>query len=56
MDWTFLTAALAITTLLCSVAFAFYSKRKVDERRADNNAPKSTLAKDKDSHSKPADV
>ena len=56
MDWVSLTAALAFATFLFSVAFAFYSKRKVDARREDNDVPKSTLAKDKDSHGKPSDL
>ncbi len=37
MDWVSLTAALAFATFLFSVAFAFYSKRKVDARREDND-------------------
>lgn len=56
MDWTSLTAALAFLTLLSAVGFAFYSKRKVDARREEDSARKSTLAKDKDSGGKPADV
>lgn len=56
MEWTSLTALLAFVTLLSAVGFAFYSKRKVDARRNDNDARKSTLAKDKDAHGKPADV
>lgn len=56
MDWTSLTAALAFVTLLSAVGFALYSKRKVDERREKDAAAKSTLAKDKNSHDKPADV
>lgn len=56
MDWTSLTAVLALTTLLLAVVFAYYSKRKVDARRKDDDAPKSTLAKDKDSRGKPSDV
>ncbi|KIN71764.1 hypothetical protein [Sulfitobacter guttiformis] len=56
MDWTFLTAGLAFSTLLAAIFFAYISKRKVDERLHDKRAPKSTLAKDQDSHAKPADV
>ncbi|WP_298861470.1 hypothetical protein [uncultured Sulfitobacter sp.] len=56
MDWTSLTAVLALVTLLSAIGFAFYSKRKVDARRDDDTAPKSTLAKDANSRGKPADV
>lgn len=56
MEWTLLTAALAFTTFLSAIAFAFYSKRKVEERLADRSARKSTLAADQKSNAKPADV
>lgn len=56
MDWTFLTAALAFTTLLGCIAFAFISKRQVDARREDPNARRSTLASNQRSDAKPADV
>lgn len=56
MDWTSLTAALAFFTLAAALGFAFYSKRKVDARREDSEAPKSTLAKDQSSKAAPADV
>ncbi len=56
MDGSILIGAMAFTTLLGVAAFAFISKRKVDERKAQKNAPKSTLAEDKDSKGKPADV
>jgi hypothetical protein len=56
MEWTYFTGAVAFVTLGIAVGFALYSKRKVDERRADPNAPKSTLAKDKNSRGEPADV
>jgi hypothetical protein len=56
VDWTSLIALLALVTLLAGVGFAFVSKRKVDARRRDPDAPKSTLAKDQNSKAKPADV
>lgn len=56
MDSSILIGAMAFTTILGVAAFAYYSKRKVDERMEDDTAPKSTLAKDKDSHGTPADV
>jgi hypothetical protein len=56
MDGSILIGAMAFTTLLGVAAFAFISKRKVDERRQDENRTKSTLAKDKDSKGRPADV
>ncbi|UWR21397.1 hypothetical protein [Sulfitobacter sp. S190] len=56
MDWTILTAALAFVTLLGAVGFAIYNKRSVENRMDDPSAAKSTLAKDKDAHGKPADV
>lgn len=56
MDWTTLTAALVFVTLLGFIGFAYVSKRKTQERMADDDAPKSTLAADQDSRAKPADV
>jgi hypothetical protein len=56
MEWTLFTGALAFVTLGIAVGFALYSKRKVDERRKDPNAPKSTLAADQSSKADPADV
>lgn len=56
MDWTTLVSALAIVTLLAFVIIAMVSKKKTEERKKTADAPKSTLAKDKDSHGKPADV
>lgn len=47
---------LAGVTFLLVIGFAMWSKRATDKRIKDANAPKSTLAKDKDSHGKPADV
>lgn len=46
MDVTFLMPLLALLTLLAVAVFAAMSKKRVDERRADPNAPKSTLAAD----------
>ena len=37
---------LSLLTLLAVAAFALISKARVEERRHDPNAPKSTLAKD----------
>lgn len=43
--WYFL-AALFLITMLAVMAFAWISKRKVEARMDDPNAPKSSLAKD----------
>ncbi|MEQ6247473.1 hypothetical protein ABMC89_01135 [Sulfitobacter sp. HNIBRBA3233] len=56
MDWTTLTVALAFVTMIGAVVFAYISKQKVENRMNDSSARKSTLAEDKDSHAKPADV
>ncbi len=56
MESSFLIGAMAFTTLLGVAGFAWASKRKTDARIDDLSAPKSTLAKDKSSHGKPADV
>lgn len=56
MEWTLFTGALAIVTFAIAIGIALYSKRKVDQRRDNPNAQKSTLAKDKDSKGDPADV
>ncbi|KIN64549.1 hypothetical protein Z946_3441 [Sulfitobacter noctilucicola] len=56
MDWTFLIGILAAFTLLIWVVFAFASKQMVEKRIDNPNARKSTLASDKSSHGKPADV
>lgn len=56
MDSSLLIGAMAFTTILGSVAFAYYSKVKTDQRIEDTSARKSTLAKDQDSRAKPADV
>ncbi|MGB3556367.1 MAG: hypothetical protein WBA25_17200 [Jannaschia sp.] len=52
----FLLPALAFGTLLGVAVFAYISQQKVLDRKKDPNAPKSTLASDKDSHGKPADT
>ena len=38
------------------VILALLSKRQTEERQQDPDAPKSTLAADKDSHGEPADA
>ncbi|GIT90357.1 hypothetical protein JANAI62_01600 [Jannaschia pagri] len=52
----FLLPVLAFGTLLSVIVFALISQKKVLDRMDDPNAIKSTLAADKDSHGKPADV
>ncbi len=47
---------LALFTLLTAVGFGIMSKRKTEQRLAKENAEKSTLAADKESSGKPADV
>jgi hypothetical protein len=56
MDFTYLVVILALGTLLAVTVFARWSKEKTEARMADPNAPKSTLAADKSSRGKPADV
>lgn len=46
MDYTFLVPVLALVTLLAVCVFALVSKARVEERRHDPHAPKSSLAKD----------
>lgn len=46
MDYSWLIPFLALFTLLSVGVFALISKERVEERRHDPNAPKSTLAKD----------
>jgi len=46
MDFSWLIPFLSLFTLLAVSLFAAISKERVDERRHDPNAPKSTLAKD----------
>lgn len=45
-DFGFLIPLLALTTLLIVGVYALWSKEKVEKRRRDPNAPKSTLAVD----------
>ena len=56
MDWTMLVGALALVTLVGWIVLAQISKRQVEMRMKNDNAPKSTLAKDKASDGRPADV
>jgi hypothetical protein len=56
MDNGFLAILLALFTLLAVVVLAIISKRKTEQRMKDDNATKSTLAADKVSDGKPADV
>jgi hypothetical protein len=46
MDASFLVPLLALITLLAVAVFALVSKSRVEKRRHDPNAPKSSLAKD----------
>lgn len=56
MDWTALLGTLAFFTLLAGVTLAFVSKQQVEQRMQNPQAEKSTLAKNKSSNGKPADV
>ncbi|SFS04989.1 hypothetical protein [Yoonia litorea] len=56
MEGGFLILMLALFTMLVFVVAAIVSKRKTEERMDDPQSEKSTLAKDKSSHGKPADV
>jgi hypothetical protein len=46
MDFAFLVPLLAMTTMLIVIVLALVSKKKVDQKRRDPNAPKSSLAAD----------
>ncbi|MGP3698740.1 hypothetical protein [Rhodobacter sp. NSM] len=46
MDFAWIVPFLFLFTLLCGIIFALVSKDRVEARRHDPNAPKSTLAKD----------
>jgi hypothetical protein len=46
MDFSFVVPLLALLTLLAVAVFALMSKKRVEERRHDPSAPKSTLAED----------
>ena len=56
METGFIVILLALFTLLAFVVMAIISKRKTEQRMDDPTATKSTLAADKSSHGKPADV
>ncbi|WP_299877836.1 hypothetical protein [uncultured Sulfitobacter sp.] len=56
MEPGFIVPLLALFTLLVFIVLALISKRKTEKRMQDDSAPKSTLAADKSSHGKPADV
>ncbi len=47
---------LSFGTLVAVAAFAYISRKRTLARMKDDDAPKSTLASDADSHGKPADV
>ena len=55
MDTGVLVAALSMVTLLAVLAFALRSKKAVEDRMEEDST-KSTLAADKSSTGKPADV
>jgi len=46
MDFFWLIPFLSLVTLLALAIFALVSKERVERRREDPDAPKSTLAKD----------
>ena len=46
MDYEIFLPTLALITLLAGAIFALWEKRRTDRRRADPEAPKSTLAAD----------
>jgi len=56
MNIGILLPVLAVGTMALVIVFAVVSKRKVEQRKADAAAEKSTLAVDKQSDGKPADV
>lgn len=56
MDIWFFLPLLALLTLLAGAVFALMSKRAVEKRLNDPNAPKSTLAEDVPNTASPADV
>ncbi len=56
MESGFVVIMLALFTLLAVIVMAIVSKRKTEQRMANDTAEKSTLAADKSSHGKPADV
>jgi hypothetical protein len=46
MDFAWIVPLLSLLTMLAVLVFALVSKDKVEDRRHDPTAPKSTLAKD----------
>jgi hypothetical protein len=56
MKITSLVVILSLVTMLALIVFALVSKAKTEQRLHDPNAEKSTLAADKSSTGKPADV
>ncbi|WP_187431165.1 hypothetical protein ROLI_008650 [Roseobacter fucihabitans] len=56
MDFTYLIVILALITMLAAIVFALVSKARLEARMDDPNSTKSTLAADKSSKGKPADV
>lgn len=56
MDIPNIVPILALVTLLMLIVFAMISKKKVEDRLEDPDAPKSTLAKDARSEGEPADL
>ncbi len=56
MDIPYIVPILALVTMFIFIVFALINKQKVDQRLQDEDAPKSTLAKDGPSKGKPVDV
>lgn len=56
MEHGVLVLMLAMFTLLVFIGLAIISKRQTEKRMKDSTATKSTLAADKSSSGKPADV
>jgi len=56
MESGFIVIMLALFTLLAFIVMAIISKRQTEARMDDPSATKSTLAADKSSTGKPADV
>lgn len=46
MDYAWIVPFLFMFTLLFVIVFSLYNKKRTQDRKADPNAPKSTLAKD----------
>lgn len=56
MDASLFLPLLTFLTLGGVIAFALIGRDAIEKRQDNEDAPKSTLAADKDSHGKPADV